>query len=116
MKKSLIILALLTMGSTAYAQVSAGGSASGSGSVDKHAISGQGSAAGNGSGNNSMTGNGKFGGTDIERREQAQAPSARSNNSNGINSQDRDKGLDRARDRMNEEGLEHNKAPGTNSR
>ena len=96
MKKSLIILALLTMGSTAYAQVSGSGSAS----VKSHPLSGQASGSGSVS----------RGGADIQERDQAQAPAARMTNGNGINAQDRDKGLDRARDRMNEEGLEHNKA------
>ena len=108
MKKSLIILALLTMGSTAYAQVSGGGGVSGS--VRTPAVSGQ--AGGSGS----VSGDGGSAGVDIQERDQAQAPAARLNNSNGIHAQDRDKGLDRARDRMNQQGLEHSKAPGTNSR
>ncbi|HZQ00673.1 MAG TPA: hypothetical protein VFB13_14105 [Reyranella sp.] len=112
MKKPLIILALLTIGSAAYAQVSAGGSgsATGSGSVNSPA------ASGSVSGNADTSGNGRFGGAEIKDREQAQAPDARMNNSNGINAQDRDKGLDRARDRMSPQGLEHNNAPDADKR
>ncbi len=38
------------------------------------------------------------------------------NNSNGPNSRDRDKGLDRARDRMSRQGLAHSKAKGKRHR
>ncbi len=111
MKKSLIVLALLATGSTAYAQVSVGGSgnAAGSGSVKSPPISGS------ASGNTSATGNGRIGGAEIDK-EQAESPSARLNNSNGINAQDRDKGLDRAEDRMSPQGLQHNNAQGGDKR
>ncbi|MFI4999106.1 MAG: hypothetical protein ACHQK9_04430 [Reyranellales bacterium] len=64
----------------------------------------------------SSHGGGTPGGMTIDRdhdgdrdRNQAQRP-ATNRNSNGINAIDRDKGHDRAEDRMNDHGLDNNKA------
>lgn len=101
-KTSAIVLALLTAASVANAQTSVGGgNAAGSGSVT--------------SPRSTNSGNGNFGGTEIRReRNQAEAPDKTNPDSNGVDSQDRDTGRDRAHDRMSPQGLEHNRAPAPN--